>query len=168
MIVTRALEKIADRERVWGAGDGREIVCHRCGTQCVLPADARLDETVCVGCVQRLGDADPVAAGWPRALRAVAEWADKAAVPGPGYGLVSCPHCEMECVVEVGEAARTGCIGCLQPLGAQPLIRKDLVTRYPVCAGARVPVDDDVLGRRLGGWPFAGEASCVLFPGEPA
>jgi hypothetical protein len=166
VIVMKALEKIADREPEWGTGYGREIVCHRCGTQCVLPPDARLDETVCIGCVQRLADVASVT-GWPRALRAVAGWADKATVRGPGYGSVSCPHCEAECVVEVGEAARTGCIACLRPLGELPLIRKDLAARYAVRAAASVlVVDDDELVPD--GWPFDDDASCALFPGEPA
>ena len=54
MNMTKALEKIAGRRR--RTNEHRDIVCHRCGTECVLPAWARVDETVCIGCVQRLAD----------------------------------------------------------------------------------------------------------------
>src|SRR5262249_40168803 len=95
--MTKALERIAGRRRP--AKSGGDIVCHRCGTQCVLPAGARVDATVCIGCVQRLADSAPRRRGWPAmAVCASTEWSDKAAVRGPGYGVVSCPHCDEECV----------------------------------------------------------------------
>ncbi len=122
--MTKALEKIAGRQR-W-TNEGREIVCHRCGMECVLPAGARVDETVCVGCVRRLADPPP---GDAVAARALADWSNKATVRGPGYGIVACPHCDEECVVEVGAAARTGCGACLQSLGTGPLVRADLAAR---------------------------------------
>ncbi|MBI3767727.1 MAG: hypothetical protein HY271_04430 [Deltaproteobacteria bacterium] len=167
--MARALEKLASRERSWGDGSGREIVCHRCGTQCVLPAGARLEETACVGCVQRLGEAGRRGDGWPAvAMCAVAEWSNKAVVGGRGYGLVSCPHYDAECVVEVGEAARTGCIACLRPLGAQPLVRQDLAARRLVLSTLSACAEDESLDRSLLGRPIADDVSCMLFPGEPS
>jgi hypothetical protein len=127
MNMMKALEKIAGRQRRMKGS--REIVCHRCGTECVLPAGALVDATVCVGCVQRLGDPPRRHDGPARAARMAAEWSSKGAVRGPGYGVVTCPHCDEECVVEVGEAARTGCGACLRPLGAGPLVREDLAAR---------------------------------------
>lgn len=163
--MTRAYDKIADHDARGRRDHGREIVCHRCGAQCVLPAATRVDETVCVGCVQRLADVDDRDA-WPRAARNLAAWADKAAVRGPGYGVVSCPHCAVECVVEVGETTRTGCVACLRPLGERPLVREDLPMRQqiPVEPGAG---EDDVLGRDLGGWRVVEPRPCAFFPGEP-
>src|SRR6266481_8096852 len=126
-IMMRALEKIAARQR--RTNENREIVCHRCGTECVLPAWVRVDETVCIGCVQRLADPPRRHDRPATAARAAAEWSNKGAVAGPGYGVVACPHCDEECVVEVGAAARTGCGACLQSLGTGPLVRADLAAR---------------------------------------
>jgi len=144
--MTNALEKIAERQH--RRNEGREVVCHRCGTQCVLPAGARVDETVCIGCVRRLADRPrpqdrPIAA-----VRAVAEWSDKRTVGGPGYGVVTCPHCGEKCVVEVGATARSGCGACVRPLGAGPLVREDLAADQSV-ADAQIAAaeDDDPLPR---------------------
>jgi hypothetical protein len=127
--MTKALEKIAGKQRQ--TNEGREIVCHRCGTQCVLPAGVRVDETICIGCLQRLADPPRRQDRPATAVRAVAEWSDKGTVGGPGYGLVTCPHCGERCVVEVGATARTGCGACLRPLGAGPLVREDLGAHDP-------------------------------------
>ena len=162
--MVKAYDKIADRHARRPHDHGREIVCHRCGAQCVLPAATRVDEVVCIGCVQRLADFEDRRT--PRAARSAAEWADKSAVRGPGYGVVGCPHCAAECVVAVGETARTGCVACLRPLGERPLVRADLSAprHMPVDAGER---DDEALGRDLGAWSFTEPSACAFFPGEP-
>src|SRR5436309_3480158 len=86
-----ALDKIADTQR--RTNHEREIVCHRCGAQCVLPGGARVDETVCIGCVQRLADRRPRQDHPMVAVRAVAKWSDEGTAGGLGYGVVTCPHC---------------------------------------------------------------------------
>jgi len=139
--MTKALEKIAGRRRRMNVD--RDIVCHRCGTECVLPAGARVDETVCIGCVQRLADRPRAHDRPAAAVCAVAEWSDKGAVGGPGYGIVACPHCGEECVVEVGAAARTGCGACLRPLGAGPLIRADVSASEPGVTERRGAAEED-------------------------
>jgi len=141
MKMTKALEKIAGRQR--RTTEHRSIVCHRCGTECVLPAGARVDETVCIGCVQRLADPPRRHDRPATAARSAAEWSNKGAVRGPGYGVVACPHCDEECIVEVGEAARTGCGSCLRPLGAGPLVRADIVVRDSAPGARRTTEDDD-------------------------
>ncbi len=121
----RAIEKIAEPEH---ARDRRAIVCHRCGAETVVARSAALEETGCIRCVRRLSVPPRVDRDPPRALRFVSGWCDKARVPGPGYGIVECPHCAVRCVVEVGATARTGCAACLRPLGPRPLLRMDLKT----------------------------------------
>ncbi len=116
----RAIEKLADREAPVGC---RDVVCHRCGTRCAVATGARLDETACIGCLRPLTAARDE---YGHSVRALAGWWDKATAPGPGYGIVACPHCATSCVVEVGGAARTACVGCLRALGSAPLIRMDL------------------------------------------
>ena len=140
-IMMRALEKIAARQR--RTNENREIVCHRCGTECVLPAWVRVDETVCIGCVQRLADPPRRHDRPATAVRAAAEWSNKGAVAGPGYGVVTCPHCDEECIVEVGAAARTGCGACLRPLGAGPLLRADVDGRDPAPHAHDATAEDD-------------------------
>ena len=122
---TSALEKLADRER---PRHRRLVVCRRCGIQCGVSCDVPLADVACIGCLRSLA---PAAGDGTRteALSAVADWWDKAAAPGPGYGAVACPHCANVCVVEVGSAARTGCVVCLRPLGSSPLVRSDLTAR---------------------------------------
>jgi hypothetical protein len=163
--MVRVIEKIADRPARWAGANIAEIVCHRCGTQCVLPAGMRLEEALCVGCVQRLGNADRrTDARPPAAARTLADWADKAAVSGPGYGLVTCPHCDADCVVAVGEVARTGCGVCLRPLGTIPLVRVDLTARAQVAAASAVSEEDQLLGRCALRWPPVAEGG--LFADE--
>ena len=133
MTMTRAIERIADtvtppRRRV--------LVCHHCGQECAVSPHSRLDETACVACVERLASPCRDDGMDARAIRGVADWCDKAAAPGPGYGVVECPHCETRCVVEIGGTARTGCATCLRPLGTQPLLRMDLMW-------VDVPIDMD-------------------------
>jgi hypothetical protein len=78
-------------------------------------------------------------------MRAVADWCDKAVAPGPGYGIVECPHCAELCVVAAGGTARTGCAACLRPLGTQPLLRMDLgFDPGPPSAGMEPDADDDI------------------------
>jgi len=120
--MSRAIEKIAEPEEGWAS---RAIVCHRCGVECAVSPTARLGDTACIGCIQRL-ERTPGSGAEPGAIRNVASWCDKATAPGPGCGIVECPHCAARCVVEVGGAARTGCAACLRPLGSQPLLRMDL------------------------------------------
>ncbi len=117
--MTSAIEKLADREQPILR---RQIVCRRCSVPCSVPHDVALEDVACIGCLGRLraphGPDAPAGA-----VSSVADWWDKASAPGPGYGAVECPHCGATCVVEVGSAARTGCVVCLRPLGALPLIR---------------------------------------------
>lgn len=140
MTMTRALDKIAEPDGGWLR---RFIICHRCGHETAVLRGTLLSATACVVCVQRLETsfgADGVAA---TAVRAMSDWCDKATVPGPGYGIVECPHCTARCVVEVGAAARTGCATCLRPLGAQPLLRMDFAAlATPVVLDPRDEDDD--------------------------
>lgn len=159
--MTRAIEKLAGRLRPASYArprDRREIICHRCGVQCAVGMDAQLDDTLCIGCQRRLGAPRDER---PRAARFVADWWDKAAAPGPGYGAVTCPHCRVACVVEVGGAVRTGCVACLRPLGAAPLVRTDLAPPAVVV----VPDDGDD-ATDVTPWMVADCDSCMLFPGE--
>jgi hypothetical protein len=148
--MTKALEKVAGRRLP--AKGSRDIVCHRCGTQCVLPAGARVDETVCGGCVQRLAEPPRRRDGWPViAARVLAESAHR----GAGYGVVTCPHCSEECVVEVGAAVRTACCACLRPLGTGPLVRADLAACDALPDTSVAPVDDDEPSPRYAlRWPL--------------
>jgi hypothetical protein len=157
--MTKALDKIAARQR--RTNEDREIVCHRCGTECVLSAGARVDETVCIGCVQRLAEPSRRHDGPVTAVRAMAEWSNKGSVGGPGYGLVTCPHCDEECIVEVGAAARTGCGRCLRPLGAGPLVRADVVGRDPEPDTPAITEDDEPRPRYTLRVPVGAPAAAV-------
>ncbi len=169
--MTSAIEKLADPEP---PSRRRHIVCHRCSIECSVPRDVPLDAVACIGCLRRLG-APPLREGEPpHAITMLADWWDKAAAPGPGYGAVQCPHCGATCVVEVGGAARTGCGVCLRPLGSSPLIRTDLAMRR----GAERRVDGRGFDDRrpfedtcVDAEPWAARApllgsSCLFFPGE--
>jgi hypothetical protein len=133
-------------------------------------ADVALEETVCVACVRRLSIRPDSSNRAPRAVHALADWWDKATVRGPGYGVVHCPFCDSECVVEIGEAASTLCAGCVRPLGPLPLVRVDLAARREAYGDDRAderPLNDDM--RRGSDTPpwFIGDRSCISFPGEP-
>jgi hypothetical protein len=154
-----AIEKLADREQPTRR---RHVVCRRCSVQCSVPLDTPLEDVACIGCLRPLATPCTPDGESPRALAVLADWWDKALAPGPGYGRVECPHCGAACVVEVGGAARTGCVVCLRPLGSSPLIRTDLVIRQ----GARAYEDsdlDDVMETRV----RLPDTPCLFFPGEP-
>ncbi|HEY2387057.1 MAG TPA: hypothetical protein VGK30_08860 [Candidatus Binatia bacterium] len=162
-----AIEKLADRLQ---PTQRRHVVCHRCSVECSVPRDQALEDVACIGCLRRL--VTPAPGDAAAAIAAVADWWDKSAAPGPGYGAVDCPYCGAACVVEVGRAARTGCVTCVRPLGASPLVRVDLAAqrggherRTPTDAADRHGVPDrlDML-ERLGG---VAAAPCLMFPGEP-
>ena len=154
-----AIEKLADREQPTRR---RHVVCRRCSVQCSVPLETPLDDVACIGCLRRLAAPSTPDIGPPRALTALADWWDKAVAPGPGYGGVQCPHCGAACVVEVGGAARTGCVVCLRALGSSPLIRTDLVMRHVARVYENMDLDDVMETRsRLP------ESQCLFFPGEP-
>lgn len=170
--MTSAIEKLADREQPMGR---RHVVCHRCSVECSVPRDVPLEDLACIGCLRRLVTpraTDPAATA---AIAAVADWWDKAAAPGPGYGAVECPSCGTKCVVEVGSAARTGCVACVRPLGPLPLVRVDLaVPRAGREPSARSDERDrhgftDRLDLRdeIDGLLRAAASPCLMFPGEP-
>src|SRR5690242_19738100 len=124
--IMSAIDRLADRVQ---PTQRRHVVCHRCSVECGVARDQALEDVACIGCLRRL--VTP-AAGDPAgdaAIAAVSDWWDKSAAPGPGYGAVECPHCGATCVVEVGGAGRTGCVVCVRPLGAAPLVRIDLAER---------------------------------------
>jgi hypothetical protein len=113
------------------------VVCPACETACAVPAGAKLAEIACVACLAPL--AEPALHGGARALKQVSTWCDRTRVPGPGYAMVACPHCNLACLVPIGVGlAATGCIGCLGLLGPGPLVRHDL----HVLTGARDPWDE--------------------------
>lgn len=163
--MTRALEKIAGREGTRADAHRGEVVCRRCGMLCIVPAGARLEETACVGCIRRLGGADRSSDG-VHAIRVVAEWPDRSVVAGPGYGLVGCPHCATECVVEVGGASRTACAVCLRALGTVPLVRMDLMARARPLSTFGVAAAHDMRDAEPAAWTGGDEISCVFLPGE--
>ena len=164
-----AIEKLAARPQPTAR---RHVVCHRCSVECSVPRDQALEDVACIGCLRRL--VTPASASPARcaAIATVADWWDKSAAPGPGYGAVECPYCGASCVVEVGGAARTACVVCVRPLGASPLVRVDLAgqrgggERHTTANAADrhgVPDRLDMLERLIS---VAG-APCLMFPGEP-
>jgi hypothetical protein len=163
-----AIEKLADRPQ---PTKRRHVVCHRCSVECSVPRDQALEDVACIGCLRRLVTPTPGDPAGCAAIGVVADWWDKSAAPGPGYGAVECPYCGATCVVEVGGAARTACAVCVRPLGASPLVRVDLATQRagerprPVDAADRHGVPDrlDMLERLLS----VAAAPCLMFPGEP-
>ena len=169
----RAIEKFADRDRLLADEETRrEVTCPHCAVHCSVVPDVPLEDTVCVACVRRLSiraeRSDRERRG--HAVHALADWWDKAAVRGPGYGVVHCPSCGSECVVEVGEAARTLCTGCVRPLGQLPLVRMDLAARRdPTWGEEGADGTSERDGpRRVHAPPwFIGDRSCISFPGEP-
>jgi hypothetical protein len=161
----RAIEKLADRDRLLASETRREVICPHCAVHCSVVRDVPLEETVCVACVRRLSIRSESSNRPLRAVHALADWWDKAAVRGPGYGVVHCPSCESECVVEIGEAARTLCAGCVRPLGPVPLLRVDLAARREASIDDGSFTDDATAadGPR---W-FVADRSSISFPGEP-
>lgn len=119
--------RITDRaDRVTSLRPGyRQLDCPACQTACVAPDDVPLVDVGCAACLAPL--ARPPHGRRAQAVRRLAEWADKRAAPGPGHGVVACPHCGLACLVAVGLGlAATGCVGCLALLGDGPLVRHDL------------------------------------------
>jgi hypothetical protein len=104
----------------------RRVRCGSCGAACSVRATGSLDGIACVACVRPLSPAGVARTGPGRALRELADWWDKGYARGLAYVVVSCPHCSTRCIVGVGRCARTGCPGCLRPLGSGPLIREDV------------------------------------------
>ena len=169
----RAIEKFADRDRLLADEETRrEVICPHCAVHCSVVPDVPLEDTVCVACVRRLSirTESPDRERPVRAGHALADWWDKAVARGPGYGVVYCPSCDSECVVEVGEAARTLCAGCVRPLGQLPLVRMDLAARRSTARGEEGADDtsarEGTRGVHAPPW-FVGDRSCISFPGEP-
>jgi hypothetical protein len=159
VLMRSAIEKLADREQPMRR---RHVVCRRCSVQCSIPLETPLEDVACIGCLRRLATPTTPDGGPPSALATLADWWDKAAAPGPGYGGVECPHCGARCIVEVGSAARTGCVVCLRALGSSPLIRTDLVTRH-IARVYEAMDPDEVTETRV----RLRDTPCLFFPGEP-